>query len=437
MRIGDSSVIVTIQRSDERVLEQESKVVALNASLPAQSLVVEQARLDYFREDTVSLSSHSLRTDACGGDSEFARAVSSEQVVGAALEGLDAWQAIAVQSVSAAANATPVAGSSLLLQVEHMMTQQVQQSTLFTAQGHVVDENGASITFQLALALDAQRELKTQSEFTLVTPPRTDPVVINFAAASAQLTDLTFDFDLNADGGKETLARLGSGSGYLVFDKNANGVADNGNELFGVHSGDGFAELRQFDNDANLWLDENDAAFAQLSVWVRDDNGSNALFSLKELGVGAIYLGASADDFELTSTLGVPLGSIRAHSVVLMENGDVRTAQQLDLVNLSPAPPALGLQGAGAASMTVGPAPPLPTAAAVVTDTARLRLDAIDRLNSLRAQQAQYRDSLREQRDEPKSMLQQLLEKMDELRQRYREAQATREHIGRLYQRAD
>jgi hypothetical protein len=441
MRISNSNVVVNIQRSDERVQEQESKVTVLQAPLPNEKLVIEQARLDFAREDTVSLSSQSLRYEPSavsykgGASSEIVHEQSSERVVGAVLEGFDAWHAISLQGVSSA-GAARSSSTTLLLQVEQAVTQQVAQSTLFTANGTVTDSNGATISFQLGLALESKRELKAQSEFTLVTPPRTDPLVINFDTSSAQLTDLTFDFDLNADGRKDTIAQLGSGSGYLVFDSNGNGVVDSGNELFGVHSGDGFADLRQLNSDRDLWLDENDAAFSQLSLWVRDETGSSALFSLRELGIGAIYLGATADDFELTSSQGIPLGSIRAHSVVLMENGDVRTAQQLDLVNQKTGERMVGSVGS-VAKMDVREMQLPAKDAGKVAATEYARQAAIGKLEELREQQAQYHESLREQGDTPKSLLQQLLEKMEQMRERYREVQAQRERVDRLYLQRD
>lgn len=435
MRITDSTVQLNIQHSALRTQEQTSQAVVVrpDASTTAD-FALQQARLEFNARDSVALSSQSLvaaqGADCGDAEIEFARQLSSERVVDSVVQGFAAWQALSMQGVSNIGNVQTTAGNTLVLQVETAVSQQLQQSSLFTAQGSVTDENGTEIRFQLGLQLHSQQHMQAESEFTLVVRPRTDPLVINFGTASAQLTDISFDFDLNADGRKETLAQLGSGSGYLVFDRNKNGVADNGGELFGVASGDGFADLKQYDNDGNLWLDAADPLFAELSVWVHDQNGSGALFTLQELGVGAIHLGASGDDFELTSSLGVPLGSIRAHSVVLMENGDVRTAQQLDLVDQAP--------------LAVAPPPPVaasPLPALALEDIGEVEFGPDNRrasLERLQLQQQDYRRQLREKRDEaPKSMLEQLLQKMEELRVRYREAQAQRERVDRLYLRKE
>jgi hypothetical protein len=80
---------------------------------------------------------------------------------------------------------------------------------------------------------------------------------------------------------------FGAASGFLVFDRNGNGKADNGSELFGVASGNGFADLRRLDEDRNGWIDENDSAWRQLAVW-----SGSGFASLAERQVGALYTGA-------------------------------------------------------------------------------------------------------------------------------------------------
>jgi hypothetical protein len=72
---------------------------------------------------------------------------------------------------------------------------------------------------------------------------KTDPLVLNFAGTAAQLTDQRFSFDLNADGSDEQINFVTPGSGFLVFDRNQDGKVNNGSELFGPTTGDGFQEL--------------------------------------------------------------------------------------------------------------------------------------------------------------------------------------------------
>jgi hypothetical protein len=44
----------------------------------------------------------------------------------------------------------------------------------------------------------------------------------------------------------ESIPGLGASSGFLVFDRNANGKADDGSELFGATSGNGFCRAGYF-----------------------------------------------------------------------------------------------------------------------------------------------------------------------------------------------
>jgi hypothetical protein len=45
-------------------------------------------------------------------------------------------------------------------------------------------------------------------------------------------------------------------SGLLVIDKNLDGKVNDGSELFGPSTGDGFEKLARYDEDRNGWIDE-------------------------------------------------------------------------------------------------------------------------------------------------------------------------------------
>lgn len=117
-----------------------------------------------------------------------------------------------------------------------------------------------------------------------------DPLVIHFNGPAADLSDLRFGFDLDSDGVKEGISFLGSGSGFLVLDRNEDGRINNGTEMFGPESGHGFAELAPFDHDQNGWLDENDPIFAKLQVWIKEISGNDYLVNVKDLNIGALFL---------------------------------------------------------------------------------------------------------------------------------------------------
>ena len=139
-------------------------------------------------------------------------------------------------------------------------------------------------------------------------------------------------FDLDADGNEEEISMLESGSGYLAFDKNGDGIINDGSELFGTSNGNGFADLAQYDKDGNGWIDEADEIFDKLRIWVKDADGNDNLMSLSETGVGAIYLGSRDTDFSLNNLSDNHTnGVIRKTGMFLYENGQTGTMQQLDL----------------------------------------------------------------------------------------------------------
>src|SRR5690606_30581950 len=145
-----------------------------------------------------------------------------------------------------------------------------------------------------------------------------------------QLTDQWFDFDLLADGSNQGLLITEKGSGYLAFDKNQSGQIDDGNELFGPNTNNGFAELALYDEDGNGWIDENDSIFSQLGVLSCED-GEAVLTNAKDAGLGAIYLGYADANYEVLNKKGETQGVIRGNGVALTEEGQVLLVQEVHL----------------------------------------------------------------------------------------------------------
>jgi Ca2+-binding RTX toxin-like protein len=132
-------------------------------------------------------------------------------------------------------------------------------------------------------------------------PTQTSPLVIDLSSGHTGITLTTFNalttstfFDLDSTGFAEQTAWVSGTTGLLVQDINSNGVIDNGNELFGSSTVDGFAKLAQLDSNHDLKIDSNDSAWSSLQVWV-DSNGdgitqSGELHSLSSLGITSIDL---------------------------------------------------------------------------------------------------------------------------------------------------
>ena len=206
------------------------------------------------------------------------------------------------------------------------------EQTVFTAQGVIKTTDGKEIQFNLLLNM--QREFYQESNLSIREGDgvRKDPLIINFNGTSARLTDTKFSFDLNSDGNAEKISFVGAGSGFLALDKNGNGTIDNGSELFGTQSGNGFADLSAYDSDGNDWIDENDAIYPELQAWSKNATGENTLSALAKLNIGALYLGNVATPFDLKNSTNDLHGQVRSSGIYVRENGSAGTLQQIDLV---------------------------------------------------------------------------------------------------------
>ena len=206
------------------------------------------------------------------------------------------------------------------------------EDTAFRTSGTVRTADGREISFGLELGMSRRFREETKIENITEIVDLTDPLVINLDGNIAGLSDQKFMFDIDADGEEESISYLQGGSGYLALDKNGDGVINDGSELFGTKSGDGFADLAEYDADGNGWIDENDPIFDKLLIWAKDENGKDELYTLKEAGVGAICLQRAATDFSLNSQKdNTQNGQIRSTGIFLYENGNAGTMQQLDL----------------------------------------------------------------------------------------------------------
>ncbi|MFT3850810.1 MAG: VCBS repeat-containing protein [Propionivibrio sp.] len=206
------------------------------------------------------------------------------------------------------------------------------EQTTFEATGMVRTEDGKEIHFDLSLSMTRSYHEESNVSIRLGDArQKKDPLVINFGGNAAQLTSQRFSFDLDSDGKTDDINFVTGGSGFLALDRNGDGKINNGSELFGAKSGDGFAELAALDSDHNGWIDENDAAYAKLSIWTKDSAGEDRLATLKQANVGAISLARVTTPFELKNAQNEQQGEIRASGIYLREDGAAGTIQQIDL----------------------------------------------------------------------------------------------------------
>lgn len=228
------------------------------------------------------------------------------------------------------ANHQPSAGFGLVY--EHRTIYQESENASFSAAGLIETQDGKSIEFSVELNLSREFRLETNLIITAGDPEKkVDPLVINFDGNAAELSQTRFEFDLDANGTTEQIATLRPGSGYLALDKNQDGVINNGSELFGPNSGNGFAELAKYDNDSNGFIDEADPIYNSLRIWQQHEDGSQQLIALGDKSIGAIYLGHATTPFQLRTADNKSLGEITDSGVYLTEDGKVGTIQQINL----------------------------------------------------------------------------------------------------------
>ncbi len=199
------------------------------------------------------------------------------------------------------------------------------QQVDFKAHGVIKTKSGREINFQLSFSLKKEQIDYSKVNIKSGSVALVDPLVINLNGDLQNiLSDSRFEFDLDSDGKNEKIPFLSDGSGFIVFDKNQNGKIDNGAELFGASTGNGFYELSQFDTDKDGWIDEDDKYFNRLKVWLKNEN-SDRTVSFKELGIGAIYLSPVLTEFSFEDK-----GFLRKSSIYLKENGNVGIVSKID-----------------------------------------------------------------------------------------------------------
>jgi len=212
-------------------------------------------------------------------------------------------------------------------------THQESQEVQFNAQGVIKTKDGKNIKFDLHVMLKSNYLSEQNFSFRAGDAKKVDPLVINFNGAASELTDMKFEFDLDADDNKDTISFVTPGSGFLALDKNGDGKINDGSELFGPVTGNGFEELSAYDKDGNSWIDEGDEIYGKLLVWMKDAEGNDSLVNLNEQDVGALYLGNLESKFDIKNSENQTQGEVKRFGLYLTDtNPTAGVIQQIDLV---------------------------------------------------------------------------------------------------------
>lgn len=307
MRIAESTVALSASHESERSQHTE---ITLERN---------------FRQVFASLSSPEATTQSTEGERIAKLLQSLIDAIMAAIDGKKCPENLAASPAIEGDSAAPRPGREFSWHGRISETLSESEKTSVCGSGRVKTCDGKEIEFNYAVEM--AREFKSEKVFEdSGSVVLRDPLVLSFDGKASELTNARQNFDLDGDGKLESIPGLAASSGFLVFDRNANGKADDGGELFGAKSGNGFAELAAFDLDHNGWIDEADPVYSQLAIW-----SGEAMSSLAGRGVGALYTGAVDAPFSLKNSDNGLLGEIRAAGIYLSEAGAVGSLQQLDL----------------------------------------------------------------------------------------------------------
>lgn len=212
------------------------------------------------------------------------------------------------------------------------------EDTSFQASGIIRCDDGSEIEFGLNLNMSRSFTEYYSEEIDYLEASLTDPLIINFNGNIPEFSDQTISFDIDSDGVEDQISRLIENSGYLALDINEDGIINDGTELFGTKSGDGFKDLAVYDTDKDGFIDEDDEIFNKLRIMTIDENGQQHIYSLKEKDIGAIGLQNASTQFSINDlSTNETRGVVRRTGIFLFEHGGVGTVQQVDLARFQQA----------------------------------------------------------------------------------------------------
>jgi T1SS-143 domain-containing protein len=134
------------------------------------------------------------------------------------------------------------------------------------------------------------------------------PLVLDLDGDGLEFTStengVLFDYDI--DGELEQTAWVDADDGFLVQDRNDDGIINDRGEMFGDLDGhaDGFAHLASLDSNNDGEITADDAEWSTLQVWqdLNQDGVSDAneLFGLDDLGIASINVGNTTVETDRT-----------------------------------------------------------------------------------------------------------------------------------------
>lgn len=247
-----------------------------------------------------------------------------ERLFGASIKLLPAN---ALQAPEPVAIASPPAPGGVIVTAS---TSYREQETLqVSGNGSVSTADGQR--FEFMLDISSSRSFRLDANLTARSGAAAkDPLLLTLDGHAAQFAGATVQFQLDAQRPASALP-MPSNGGWLALDRNRNGKVDNGGELFGPASGDGFADLAQLDRNQDGVLDDSDPLFAELKLWQARPDGQAQLAALSSVRVGAILLQRVAAPFSYRDGQNQEFARARSAGLYLSEDGQAGYLGQVDV----------------------------------------------------------------------------------------------------------
>lgn len=197
--------------------------------------------------------------------------------------------------------------------------QAVQAS--FSGELQLTDGSSISFAFDFSMAVSWARYSYTEQ-------PLQDPLVVSLTGSPVQLTEQNMLFDLNSNGNKVKLPQLAAQQYYLAADRSQDQQINNGAELFGPQTGQGFAELAKFDDNGNGFIDPGDDIWQYLYLWRPNEQ----LLCMNDTKLGAFSISSAATPMPLLDKQQHKTGEIQRSGLAFTADAKPVLVQQIDLV---------------------------------------------------------------------------------------------------------
>lgn len=233
-----------------------------------------------------------------------------------------------VQQVASQATSAQSGQAGWGLEYDYHESYQEYEATSLAMAGTFTTEDGRSFSFDLSYQMERHYSRTTDVSIRAGDAAVKDPLILDMGAGGG-FSPIKTQFDMDRDGWVDLLPRLAGPSRYLSADLNRNGKVDDGGELFGPKSGDGFADLAAHDDDRNGFIDAGDAIWDLLRLWSGDEAEPSLMAEWKIAAIGLKSVEAPFSYKDASNSL---IGENRRAGVFVTDDGKAGVVKQVDLV---------------------------------------------------------------------------------------------------------